>query len=35
MAATKLIASTKENGLHKKEWVPLKGTASTKRNGFL
>ena len=28
------MASSKENGFHQKEWLPLKGMASTKSNGF-
>ena len=28
------MASTKQNGLYYKEWLPLNGMASTKRNGF-
>ena len=28
------MASTKRNGFHYKEWLPLKEMASNKKNGF-
>ena len=34
MSSLGAMVSIKSNGFHQKEWLPLKGMASAKRNGF-